>query len=217
MFSALREHSSGDTLDVGGGEFFSAARKRRISFGKWITLEPCKPQRKSEAVHVCGDGQKIPFRTNCFETALCIHVVEHVIDPLAVLSEIARVLQPGGKLVLMYPQTAGLHMAPGNYYNFTSYFAGKALDRCGMKVIEHQKLGGVWSTTASRMVYFWLKLCNVRGYTDTEFRKSRPKAFFLLLPLMIPVSLLIFGASLLLSIGDLSEEANNHLVVAVKK
>ena len=44
-----------------------------------------------------ADGQKIPFADASFDVVLCNHVYEHVADPDVLMSEIARVLRPGGK------------------------------------------------------------------------------------------------------------------------
>jgi len=78
-------------------------------------------------------------------------------------------------------------------------------------------LGGVWSTVASQMVYFFLKIAGIGGYTSAEFRKSRTAMhYFLLLPMMVVAAALV-PIGLLLSLGDLREEANNHLVVAEKR
>lgn len=217
MFSALRTVCTGRVLDIGGGDFFSVVQKRGIPFSRWITLEPEIHRSKDRATRICGDGQVLPFVERSFDTILCVHVLEHVLDPLAALREASRVLRPGGAVILMYPQTAGIHMAPNHYYNFTPYFGREACSRFGLDIIEHRKLGGVFSTVASQMVYLLLKLASVPGYTTPEFKRSRSLLFYALLPIMLPASLLIFSVAMLLSLGDLAEEANNHLIVARKR
>jgi len=47
-----------------------------------------------------GSGEKIPFNDNSFGVVFCSDVLDHVDNPQQVLSEIARVLQPEGFLVL---------------------------------------------------------------------------------------------------------------------
>ena len=44
----------------------------------------------------------LPFDTNTFDVVLCTVSVEYLIDPLAVFSEVARVLRPGGYLVVTF-------------------------------------------------------------------------------------------------------------------
>lgn len=50
-----------------------------------------------------GDAQKLPFKSDFFEAAFCLEVLEHVDDPVAVLKEINRILKKGGYAVLLVP------------------------------------------------------------------------------------------------------------------
>lgn len=49
------------------------------------------------------DGFGLPFDDNTFDYAVSVSVLEHTDDPVFYLSEILRVLQPGGKLYLAFP------------------------------------------------------------------------------------------------------------------
>jgi ubiquinone/menaquinone biosynthesis C-methylase UbiE len=48
-----------------------------------------------------ADLTKLPYRDAAFDAAVCGWVLEHLPDPRPGLRELARVLQPGGKLLLM--------------------------------------------------------------------------------------------------------------------
>jgi SAM-dependent methyltransferase len=48
-----------------------------------------------------ADVTKLPYRTGAFDAAICGWVLEHLPDPRPGLRELARVLQPNGKLLLM--------------------------------------------------------------------------------------------------------------------
>lgn len=52
---------------------------------------------------VCGDAQHIPFADASFDAVIALDVLEHVPDDRAAFHEIARVLKPGGILVLNVP------------------------------------------------------------------------------------------------------------------
>ncbi len=45
----------------------------------------------------------IPFSTNTFDVAFCNHVMEHVDDDIKAMSELHRVLKPGGWAIIQSP------------------------------------------------------------------------------------------------------------------
>ena len=50
-----------------------------------------------------ADITSIPFVDNKFDFILCNHVLEHIIDDKLAMSELYRVLKPGGKAILQVP------------------------------------------------------------------------------------------------------------------
>lgn len=59
----------------------------------------CDPQ----ALVVCGAGEHLPYPANMFDLILSNEVIEHVQDDRLAVSEMARVLRPGGRLVVFCP------------------------------------------------------------------------------------------------------------------
>lgn len=216
LFAALREHCAGRVLDVGGGQFFTSAREQGARFERWVTLEVAAsdlPEHGHPAQHgVVGDGCKLPFAAASFDTALSVQVLEHVFEPIRMVAEIGRVLKPGGKAIFLIPQTSTTHLAPHYHGNFSRYWIRTALERAGLDVVVHQPLGGVWSSMASHLFHFFLQAARVRGMSDPELRRSA--LFYVLFPFMAAWALVALPVCLVFSLGDLSEEPNNHLVVA---
>ena len=57
----------------------------------------------------------IPSPDASFDAILCSEVLEHVPEPTHALDEFARLLKPGGKLILTAPFASLVHMAPYHY------------------------------------------------------------------------------------------------------
>jgi SAM-dependent methyltransferase len=49
------------------------------------------------------DGRTLPYESDAFDLAIAIEVIEHVVDKARFLSEVWRVLRPGGRFLLTTP------------------------------------------------------------------------------------------------------------------
>jgi SAM-dependent methyltransferase len=73
-------------------------RFEKLHGDKYITADIESPLAK-----VKMDIHEIPFPENTFDAVLCNHVLEHVRDDIRAMSEIRRVLKPGGFAILQVP------------------------------------------------------------------------------------------------------------------
>jgi SAM-dependent methyltransferase len=51
----------------------------------------------------CATAEALPLRAASFDLVVCAEVLEHLPDPAPAIAELARVLAPGGRLVLSVP------------------------------------------------------------------------------------------------------------------
>jgi SAM-dependent methyltransferase len=65
-------------------------------------LQRARARLKNDRVsHAVADLTRLPYADGCFDAIVCGWVLEHLPDPRPGLRELARVLQPGGKLLLL--------------------------------------------------------------------------------------------------------------------
>lgn len=99
---------SGRLLDVGCAYGFLTARLASERFA--VGLEPlweylARARREHpRLLLVQGAAERLPVRDGAFDAVLMLDVLEHVADERRALDEVARVLRPGGRLVLSAPQ-----------------------------------------------------------------------------------------------------------------
>jgi SAM-dependent methyltransferase len=64
-------------------------------------------------------AESLPLPDGCADVALCIQVLEHVDDPAAVVSELARVTAPGGRVLLSTHGVMVYHPNPVDRWRWT--------------------------------------------------------------------------------------------------
>jgi SAM-dependent methyltransferase len=104
-------------LNVGaGGPLADRIGRLRHARVVHVDLDPAR------APDVVADVQDLGcFPDACFDVVFLMEVLEHVAAPDAALSEIHRVLAPGGRVVLSTPFLLEIHEAPHDYYRFTDF------------------------------------------------------------------------------------------------
>lgn len=100
---------------------------RGLQTGRW----------QAASVDLVCDIAAIPAPDASFDAVLCTEVLEHAPEPVAVLRELARLLRPGGVLLLTAPFAALTHFAPYFYHTGLSrYFYEHWLPRLGLTIEE---------------------------------------------------------------------------------
>lgn len=59
--------------------------------------------RRSRARFQTADAECMPFEDRCFDVAICCYTAHHFMRPTGVFNELYRVLQPGGRVVVLHP------------------------------------------------------------------------------------------------------------------
>jgi SAM-dependent methyltransferase len=131
-------------LDAGAGAskyrpFFSHCRYETQDFCKY---EGPLVSYRNPINYIC-DITTIPLPDRSLDAIVCTEVIEHVIDPMAVLKEFARLLKPGGRLYLTSPLLSHLHMEPFHFFGgFTHYWYRHWLPQHGFRIDDLEPVGG---------------------------------------------------------------------------
>lgn len=99
-----------------------------------------------------ADLTALPFRSAQFDAAVNVVTLEHVREPGCVLAELARVLAPGGRLLLVVPHEWEVHQAPHDFFRYTRYGAEYLLRRAGFDTVDVTPAGGYFRLLARRLL-----------------------------------------------------------------
>lgn len=133
-------------LDVGAGtgryrNLFPKTAYKAHDFGE----EPSTQGIYTELDYV-SDITRIPVPDKSFDVILCTEVLEHVPDPVAAIYEMARIIKPGGRLLLTAPLASFLHQEPFHFYGgFTPHFYNFYLPKCGFRRLKIESNNGFFS------------------------------------------------------------------------
>ena len=108
ILAELCEDGFEDLLDVGCGtgpmiELLASEFPDKRYTGLDLTprmIEVANAKGIEGAHFVVGDAEDLPFDDGIFDTVICANSFHHYPDPQAFFDEVARVLRPGGRLVL---------------------------------------------------------------------------------------------------------------------
>ncbi len=135
---------SGRLLDVGCG---SKPYRSLFSVDAYIGLDIDSPiSRQRGVADQFYAGHVFPFADETFDSVLCNQVLEHVFNPDEFLGEIARILKPGGKLLLTVPFVWDEHEQPYDYARYSSFGLQALLEKQKFRVLVQKKLGTDVST-----------------------------------------------------------------------
>ncbi|MFK4107463.1 methyltransferase domain-containing protein [Streptomyces sp. NPDC002176] len=179
-------------LDVGCGHGSTAARIiarhavqiTGISVSDYqvdlASSRPLPPTLPGRATFRLADAMENPFEDGTFDGAYAIESLMHMKDKKAALGHIARVLRPGGRLVIAEHSLAGELAGPDAsrmadayaYFKFslTTDMYGELLREAGLEVVDHTDITENVQRCYGSMISGWRDAAdNSSGETSREW------------------------------------------------
>lgn len=174
-------------LDVAGGDgYWAGQARKRGAHAVSVDLARTKMirgrQLRSAPALLEADALRLPFRDACFDRVMSICAIEHFSDGPASLAEMARVLAPGGELVMsadaitraaQWPRLFDVHCQRyAVRQTYTHERLAELVAERGLDLVEHS-----YQFRSQRAEHFYLGMSAVKG-------KAAPNAAALAVPLV---------------------------------
>ncbi len=157
-WQAARLPAGARVLDMGAGScpyrpMFAHCRYETQDFA---SLEPGQLRYGGYgSIDYRCDIENVPVADGEFDAILCTEVLEHVREPIKVVLEMARILKPGGRLMLTAPLGSGIHQEPHHYYGgYTPYWYRDFLGAAGFSQITVEANAGSFMFFSQEAIRF---------------------------------------------------------------
>ena len=169
-FEVYRRGADVVAFDLDPGELGPVAGM----FGAMREAGEARPETGATAVS--GDATAMPFGDGAFDRVIAAEVLEHIGDDQRAMSELARVLRPGGLAAITVPSflpervcwalSTEYHDVPGGHVRiYTRVELEAKLRRAGLTARWHHHAHGLHAP------YWWLK-CAVGVHNDKHWLAS---------------------------------------------
>lgn len=125
ILEAAGERIGGRILENGCGIGLYAERLARFGglvIGLEYELDRALEARQRVASVVSADGERTPFRSASFDLILSHEVLEHMANDRLAVEEMARLLRPGGRMVVFVPNRGYPFETHGVYWRGRYHF-----------------------------------------------------------------------------------------------
>ncbi|MHC5021578.1 MAG: methyltransferase domain-containing protein, partial [Planctomycetota bacterium] len=97
----------------------------------------------------------LPFADGSIDRVMLLNVLEHIYEHRKLLSELRRVLKPGGKMYFYVPFFIVIHRHPHDFYRYTDEALERMMNEAGFANADIIAHGGFFHTVGT----FWDWLC----------------------------------------------------------
>ena len=142
----------GNLLDIGGGKSYGYESMVKAKSIYSINIDP-----KAGSTKIVDIEQKLPIKSESYDTVLCFNVLEHIYNYDNVISESNRVLRENGKILIFVPFMHHLHAHPHDLNRFSSEKLKRLLLENGFEnIIVEPKVYGIFSLLFQTTIHWWV-------------------------------------------------------------
>lgn len=145
----IAEHApkfNGQVLDVGGG---TGRYRKLFAHTEYRILDP-NPDNNPDVI---GFAEHLPFPDASMDGIVCTQVLADIWEVHTAAKEIARVLKPGGLLLLADSLMNEEHNAPHDFWRFTQYTFRKLLEN-SFDILALEPRGGYHGVRAQNAIRY---------------------------------------------------------------
>lgn len=130
---------TGEVLDFGCGT--GPYRDLLTSATRYTGLEYDSPEnRLHKRAEIFYDGETIPLEDASVDAVLSTQTIEHVPNPERITAEWARIVRPGGFLLVTVPFMWPEHEMPYDFQRYTTNGLKRLLETAGFEIIAQERL-----------------------------------------------------------------------------
>lgn len=132
----------GKVLDIGSGKS-AASYYRFLKFAPNAQVTALDLTPSTQGVHKIIDLEKdvLPYERESADAILLFNVLEHIYNHGFLLSEIGRVVKPGGIVIGAVPFLVGYHADPHDFWRYTSESLKNIFGSRGFKNVKVAVVG----------------------------------------------------------------------------
>jgi SAM-dependent methyltransferase len=144
----LARYLGGRLLDLGCGDVpYYGSFKQYVT--EWYCVDwPNSPHKNLHTDLNWDLARPLPIEDSTFDTVLLLESLEHQIDPAATLAEAARLLKPGGHLIVTIPFMYFLHEEPFDFVRLTRHALRIYAQNARLTVVSLEERGGLLEVLA---------------------------------------------------------------------
>jgi SAM-dependent methyltransferase len=143
----LPKYAKGKLLDLGCGNvpMYEAYKDsvEDVDCVDWGNTE----HSDSHLDYLMDLNEPLDLPSNEYDTIILSDVLEHIKNPKVLVSEVSRILKPGGVLLLNVPFYYWLHETPHDYHRYTEYALRDMAENAGLQVEK------IWAIAGSPAVF----------------------------------------------------------------